>query len=197
MKKKKCAKCKKYREHEMFNKWKGTSDGLYTRCKDCIREENGSVKRRVKERYINKILKRWCCGCKKYQKKTFFYLSKCYRHGISDECKGCLRKKANTELAKTRQKGKRQLVKMEVIIHYGGNPPQCACCGEKTYEFLCIDHINGGGGKHRKSFKNGHYMNWIRKNYPKDLQVLCHNCNMAKGFYGQCPHQNAIKQPIQ
>jgi hypothetical protein len=26
--------------------------------------------------------------------------------------------------------------------------------------------------------------------YPKDrYQLLCHNCNMAKGFYGLCPHQ--------
>ena len=25
--------------------------------------------------------------------------------------------------------------------------------------------------------------------YPPGYQVLCHNCNLAKGFYGSCPHQ--------
>ena len=31
---------------------------------------------------------------------------------------------------------------------------------------------------------------WITKNNsPKGFQILCHNCNMAKGFYGKCPHQ--------
>lgn len=32
---------------------------------------------------------------------------------------------------------------------------------------------------------------WLRRNnYPNGFQVLCHNCNMAKGFYGKCPHQS-------
>ena len=30
----------------------------------------------------------------------------------------------------------------------------------------------------------------IKNYYPKNLQILCHNCNMAKGFYGECPHYN-------
>lgn len=30
---------------------------------------------------------------------------------------------------------------------------------------------------------------WCRRNgYPKGFRVLCHNCNMAIGFYGYCPH---------
>lgn len=30
---------------------------------------------------------------------------------------------------------------------------------------------------------------WLKKNdYPKGFQILCHNCNMSKGFYGYCPH---------
>lgn len=35
-----------------------------------------------------------------------------------------------------------------------------------------------------------YFREWQRKNnYPKGFQVLCHNCNLAKGFYGKCPHQ--------
>lgn len=64
--------------------------------------------------------------------------------------------------------------------------------------FLSIDHIDGGGTKHRKEIgikngKGGNMSFWIIKNkFPTGFQVLCHNCNMAKGFYGQCPHRNSI-----
>ena len=27
------------------------------------------------------------------------------------------------------------------------------------------------------------------RGFPPGYQVLCHNCNQAKGFYGKCPHQ--------
>ena len=37
--------------------------------------------------------------------------------------------------------------RLQALAHYGG---ECACCGEKRTEFLAIDHINGGGIKHRK-----------------------------------------------
>lgn len=73
----------------------------------------------------------------------------------------------------------------KVIEHYGG---RCVCCDESTFEFLAIDHINGMGEQQRKQWRSGNFYTWIMKNnYPLDLQILCHNCNSAKGFY--CPHQ--------
>ena len=78
---------------------------------------------------------------------------------------------------------------MAVLIYYGGNPPKCSCCGESTYQFLSIDHIKGGGNKHRKAVKAQNLYWWIIKNnFPEGFQILCHNCNLAKGFYGRCPH---------
>ncbi len=78
-----------------------------------------------------------------------------------------------------------------VLIHYSENPPKCACCGETIKEFLSIDHITGGGAKHRKSIGGSAYLNrWlIKNNFPMGYQVLCHNCNQAKGIYGYCPHE--------
>ena len=75
-----------------------------------------------------------------------------------------------------------------VIEHYGG---VCSCCGETEQMFLSLDHINGGGTKHRKELgKYGTaFYAWIIKNdFPEEFQVLCYNCNLAKGFYGICPH---------
>jgi hypothetical protein len=32
---------------------------------------------------------------------------------------------------------------------------------------------------------------YLRKhNYPPGFRVLCHNCNMAFGHFGRCPHED-------
>jgi hypothetical protein len=74
-----------------------------------------------------------------------------------------------------------------VITHYGG---ECACCGEDEFGFLAIDHVNGGGTKHRAEIGSGsHMVTWlINENFPEGYRVLCHNCNQAIGFHGSCPH---------
>jgi hypothetical protein len=83
----------------------------------------------------------------------------------------------------------------QVLFHYGGEIPACACpsgtCGETRIQFLCLDHIGGGGNAHRAKVGGGSsFYRWIVKNgFPVGFRVLCHNCNMAMGFYGRCPHQ--------
>jgi hypothetical protein len=55
-------------------------------------------------------------------------------------------------------------------------------------EFLALDHIRNDGKSHREEIKTN-MMDWaIRNGFPKTLQLLCHNCNNAKAFYGRCPH---------
>lgn len=80
--------------------------------------------------------------------------------------------------------------KAEVIAAYGG---RCVCCGEDAFEFLSIDHIHNDGSAHVKEIGGGgvHLYNWLKKEgFPKDrFQLLCMNCNFAKGKYGRCPHQ--------
>ena len=83
--------------------------------------------------------------------------------------------------------------KIEAILHYGG---KCECCGEKRIEFLCIDHINGGGTKHHKEIKSQIH-NWLKRNgWPKGYRVLCYNCNAAREYYPSCPHQNNGKSVV-
>lgn len=84
----------------------------------------------------------------------------------------------------------KQKIRLQVLTHYGGNPPKCACCGETIVIFLVIDHINNDGAKQRKSVASGSQMYyWLRKNnFPEGYQVLCRNCNWAKS-QGGCPHK--------
>ena len=79
-------------------------------------------------------------------------------------------------------------LRIELIERYGG---ECICCGETTYEFLAFDHKDNDGKEWRKIHGSGIAMfNYLRKNqFPDIVQLLCHNCNMAKQFYGQCPHK--------
>jgi len=94
---------------------------------------------------------------------------------------------------KSHEKWRAQLIK-EVFEHYGGVPPKCICCGETIFEFLTIDHLKGGGTKHRKELKrNGdHFYLWLRQNnFPLGFQVLCYNCNCgrARTLNKTCPHK--------
>lgn len=83
--------------------------------------------------------------------------------------------------------------KREVLLRYCVDEKlECACCKENIFEFLTINHINGGGVQHRKSLglygANLYY--WLKNNnYPAGYNVLCFNCNCADGFCGQCPHK--------
>lgn len=87
-------------------------------------------------------------------------------------------------------KSYRQRLKDIVLEHYGNT---CACCGESNTKFLSIDHINGGGEKHREQI--GRKINgWlVKNNFPKGFQTLCFNCNWGKHINGGvCPHKDKI-----
>ena len=96
----------------------------------------------------------------------------------------------NKDVIDAKRKARHWLLKEEVWVNYGG--AVCVCCGERHREFLTIDHIDGGGSKHRRELrKNGsqHIYQWLkRENYPSGYRVLCMNCNFAFGMYGHCPH---------
>lgn len=91
-------------------------------------------------------------------------------------------------------KERMRVIRVIVLKHYSKSEnPTCSCCGENEIKFLSIDHINGGGNEHRRSIskggRGGNMPYWLLRNdLPEGFQVLCHNCNMAKAFYGQCPH---------
>ena len=86
-----------------------------------------------------------------------------------------------------------QALKALVMSHYSRGVPRCACCGDDHLEFLCVDHIYGDGKQHRKEsgFIGGERLyRWIKRNsFPKGFQILCMNCNYAKGNGRVCPHE--------
>ena len=93
-----------------------------------------------------------------------------------------------------------QRLKRIVLLHYSEGTLVCSCCGESNYEFLSIDHVNGGGTQHRKRLspdgmtnRSGRtFYKWlIKNNFPPGYRVLCLNCNWARGKLGYCPHETS------
>jgi len=168
-----CAHCGGIRDNEKF-----------TICSKC-REQSKIGQRKIRSTRITEGL---CvrCGkvpivdgyktCEECTKKAYAY-----------------HKRDPKAIARARENYRK--VKDEVFLAYGGY--KCACCGEEEQSFLCIDHINGGGEKHRTEIGVGvrgrNMYTWLKKNgFPPGFQVLCHNCNMGKYLNGGiCPHQTA------
>lgn len=101
--------------------------------------------------------------------------------------------KKNSTRLKDKQRDYYKKLRLLALQAYSAEMPFCACCGEKEIKFLALDHIEGGGTKHRLALNlRGSRMTiWLmQQGYPSGYQVLCHNCNMAKGFYGKCPHRS-------
>ena len=89
------------------------------------------------------------------------------------------RKRANES-----QYSYRERKKEAVYNHYSNGTNRCAVCGESRIACLSIDHIRGGGTKHKSTLRlsgGDTFYRWlIRNNYPKGYQILCMNCQFVK-----------------
>jgi len=162
MKLKKCSKCKVEKQETDFwkNAGNGTIDGLHSWCKKCLRSDAKARYHKTKKNDPEKLKKYARDWFEKNRERSYFLSKRSYE--------------------------KRRY---ETLCAYGGIPPRCSCCKEKEIKFLSFDHIKGGGLKHAREIKTS-LMLWLRRNnYPKGFQILCHNCNFAKGHYGKCPHK--------
>ena len=161
-----------------------------------------------------------CSFCKAVKMYAEFYPDKRASHGLSSQCKTCInrgnherykrrrrndligeRRKAREWMASWRKRNPEKHhesnrkyfreLRRQALVAYGGEDPSCACCGQFGIEFLAIDHINGGGTKHRDTVGLGaRFFIWLKsQEYPTGYQVLCHNCNSAKGVRSECPHK--------
>lgn len=145
---------------------------------------------------VNRIAEtRVCAHCKKMLPFRKFYRAKPGNQPTS-YCIECakIRKRSqhqkNPDRSRQRAAIATRRVREDVFNHYGN---RCACCGEDGAIFLAIDHIGGGGSRHRKSLgaMGSNFYKWLRREkFPKGYQTLCSNCNWAKHANGGvCPHK--------
>lgn len=134
---------------------------------------------------------------KEYQveiRKKWKREGKCSMCGVGKPRKGLFTCKD----CEQRYKEYHRSLKRKILAAYG---QKCVCCGETKYEFLCLDHVRNDGARDRKRLGSGMtsgalYRLIIRLKYPKKYQIMCHNCNMALGFFGYCPHRPKVRRSI-
>ena len=154
-----CSICKNKLDYSQFYKRNNTKDGLRYECKSCSRKKSLTRHNRIKTENQD-------------------YLQK-----IREKSKEWYIKNR----AKVKQKSKNYHInqRKKCIEYYGS---KCACCGEDRYEFLAIDHINGGGRKQKQEGVTKITRWLVANNFPEGFRILCHNCNTSLGAYGYCPH---------
>jgi hypothetical protein len=163
---KRCSHCRIDKPLAEFPGDRGRPDGLDLQCRACVCERA----RRKRARYIA----RGCCadcGQPRGDLTRRWY------------CAACAIKHGGTIAHRQ--------IRLLVLQAYSQEEPSCACCGESILAFLTLDHINGGGRAHRSQYSGtlGVYREVKRFGFPVGYQVLCFNCNLARGFYVTCPHE--------
>lgn len=142
----------------------------------------------------------------KNKKQDYNYL---YREAkkSANLCRSCGNKKNITTNScnkcnlkqKIKDRERNRQLKIMVIYYYSNGNMKCSCCGESYIEFLTIEHIHGGGKKHQQivnRFGNGYYRWLIENNFPNGIDVMCMNCNWAKGKFGKCPHKKTLQGSV-
>lgn len=134
--------------------------------------------------YANKNHQNKCRECYHLQNKEWYNRNRIKR------CKQTiLWGKRNKDKRHTYDKRAKQKLRITVLTHYGNNKCACTQCGETRLPCLSIDHINGGGNKHRKSFLSNSgqaIYRWLfKENYPLGFRTLCMNCQFVNHYYQQ------------
>lgn len=162
-----CTKCGESKPEDQFALRQDISTGRSSHCKACKRlhwvsykDERNKIRRETREK----------------QERTPAMLAAARRY-----------RQTHKQRISDNQRRRLAGLRLRVFNKYGG---VCSCCGEGEYKFLGIDHINGGGRKEREELScYGVYRKLDKSPELLDgYRVLCHNCNMAIGFYGACPH---------
>ena len=177
----KCRLCGEEKDASKF--YTRGAQGKDDRCGECVAELMRLRRERLKAAETCS-----CCGGPKEERYVM-----CIACRLKERARRTGSKVADPETYRRKRREAHRRTKLKVLEAYGGC--KCACCGETHMEFMTIDHINGGGEKHRKELiaqgRSGNPLyGWlIRNKFPAGFRVLCMNCNFAIGHFGVCPHE--------
>lgn len=172
---KKCNNCKKLlpATAEYFYRNLKNKDGFQYTCIKCRKDYDIRNKERIKDRRIIYIL----------ENKDTIREQKKHYDKINREKIGKRKARYYVDNAPdiNKRHAKYNLSKKEQCLDHYGHKCVWPECEITQSEFLAFDHINGGGGKHRKEMGGNKIVSWIIKNdFPDSIQLLCHNHNRLK-----------------
>lgn len=129
--------------------------------------------------------RKWGKEYAKDPKRIMLVNSPEYKQYMKDYCKKYRAGAAHKEKKNQKTRESRMLLRLEILNHYSGGSLLCAHCGFGDMRALDLDHIENGGGEHRKSIgRRGAtydiYAELKRSGFPQGYQILCRNCNWIK-----------------
>ena len=131
----------------------------------------------------DKTFRKWDCKSKKYcsnecaQSASFINGAICKKDG----CDVAVSKNNKSGYCK-KHRSIPDYEKHKAIL-YAELGNRCACCGERDWMYLSVDHVNNDGGEYRKQSAAHYRVHRLLKHHrenPGSLQLLCSNCNHAK-----------------
>ena len=86
------------------------------------------------------------------------------------------------------EKSRREIIRKDVLTHYGNGKLACVKCGFTDIRALSIDHVHGREYNENTQRKRGEkttpasdfYRKLKREFYPTGYQTLCMNCQWIK-----------------
>lgn len=160
-----CAKCKKNKSLNEFNKYVRSSDGRQSYCRDCA--SNLSKEYNKKNKDILAVKRTNWRNSNKENRAKDRIAAKKWREN-------------NPERYKASWKKHNRKFKKNVLLKIS-NELKCVRCGCDRFEFLEINHKNGGGAQERKNngSSNMTFYSLILKGERSttDLEILCKPCN--------------------
>jgi len=150
-------------------------------CTTCLKEKTTDNFRSAHKRRFPQRLRAVCKPCENRYNKAWKRL-KTPPSYLSSERKRC---------------ASHRNVRRELFSLLGG---KCSCCGEKTSDFLTLEHLNRDGSQHRKEFRKARslyraVLNEVQKNpslINSKYAVYCMNCNWAERNGKKCPHKSLV-----
>lgn len=115
------------------------------------------------------------------------------RYRASPQGKSKMREYYTSPNVKTRKNDDYSKFSKEAKIIVARGKLECACCGNKNFKWLQIDHII----PQRRSTKNETISSLARhivqgKRSDSEFQLLCANCNFAKRDLKTCPINHSL-----
>jgi hypothetical protein len=161
-----CGGCDQTKPLDDFQSDSSKRDGKNSRCRTCVSKKG--------KRY------------RAANRESILESGRRYREANRDDLReqDRARHAAEPEKYRARYDDWHESLRDKVFGHYGR---QCACCG--STEQLAIDHVNGGGGRHRAEVgpTSDRIYYWLVTNgFPSGFQTLCKSCNSSKGNGESC-----------
>jgi len=129
-------------------------------------------KRCYNSKFRDESRNKHCHSCDKWLPESAFGNANRPKDKLMAACKDC-----------NRQYGRELhwVHRQQILFFYSKGTMKCSLCGyDKDIGALDIDHINGGGNKHRNEL-TGHgtaFARWLIDNeFPGGYRILCCNCN--------------------